>query len=115
MPLTFPSHAAAVLPLLYIAGTRRLPASALVVGSTAPDLIYLIGTKGADAHRPLGLLWFCLPAGIVAFLYLEALLLRLDGGAHSPGGAGAQRWAADIAWLSFCARVTYTLLHKQLK
>lgn len=75
MPLTFPSHAAAILPLLHVPGGRRLPASALVVGTTAPDLIYLVGTHGAAAHGPAGLLQFCLPAGLLAFVYLEALLL----------------------------------------
>ena len=75
MPLTFPSHAAAILPLRLLPGVRRLPTSALVIGSTAPDLTYLIGTYGADSHHPLGLLTFCLPAGVVAFLLLEALLL----------------------------------------
>ena len=79
MPLTFPSHAAAILPLLHLPGTRRLPAAALVVGSTAPDLIYLSGTRGAAAHLPWGLLQFCLPAGLLAFLYLESLLLPVLG------------------------------------
>lgn len=79
MPLTFPSHAAAVLPLLRIGGGRRLPASALVVGSTAPDLVYLVGTFGAAAHQPRGLLTVCLPAGLLAFLYLEALVLPVVG------------------------------------
>lgn len=75
MPLTFPSHAAAILPLLHLPGARRLPVSALVVGSTAPDLTYLVGTLGAAAHRPSGLLGFCLPAGLLAFFYVEALVL----------------------------------------
>lgn len=75
MPLTFPSHAAAILPLLHIRGVRRLPASALVLGTTAPDLIYLVGPLGAAAHHPAGLLSICLPAGLLAFLYVEALLL----------------------------------------
>ena len=79
MPLTFPSHAAAILPLLHLPATRRLPARALVVGSAAPDLIYLVGTLGAAAHRPAGLVLFCLPAGLLAFLYLEALLLPVLG------------------------------------
>jgi hypothetical protein len=79
MPLTFPAHAAAILPLLHLPGTRRLSARALVLGSTAPDLIYLVGVHGADAHRPLGLLQFCLPAGLLAFVYLEALLLPVLG------------------------------------
>ena len=75
MPLTFPSHAAAVLPLLHLPGTRRLPAAALVLGSAAPDLIYLVGTLGAAAHHPTGLPLICLPAGLLAFVVLEALLL----------------------------------------
>lgn len=79
MPLTFPSHAAAVLPLLHLPGARSLPASALVLGSTAPDLVYLVGTLGAAAHHPAGLLGFCLPAGVLAFLYLEALVLPVVG------------------------------------
>ncbi len=79
MPLTFPSHAAAVLPLLHLRGVQRLPASALVIGSTLPDLVYLVGTLGAAAHHPRGLLGFCLPAGILAFLYVEALLLPIVG------------------------------------
>ena len=80
MPLTFPSHAAAILPLLHLPGTRRLAPSALVVGSTAPDLSYLLGAYGgADSHRPWGLINFCLPAGLVAFLYLEWLLLPVLG------------------------------------
>ncbi len=74
MPLTFPSHAAAVLPFFHLPGARRLPVTALVIGSTAPDLIYLTRTHGAFAHLPLGLLTFCLPAGLLAFLYLEALV-----------------------------------------
>ncbi|WAS91773.1 DUF4184 family protein [Nannocystis punicea] len=79
MPLTFPSHAAAVLPLLHLPGARRLPASALVLGSTAPDLVYLVGTLGAAAHHPRGLISSCLPAGLLAFLYVEALLLPIVG------------------------------------
>lgn len=79
MPLTFPSHAAAVLPLLHLPGARHLPASALVLGSTAPDLVYLVGTLGAAAHHPGGLLGFCLPAGVLAFLYVEALVVPVVG------------------------------------
>ncbi|MCY1059350.1 DUF4184 family protein [Nannocystis sp. SCPEA4] len=79
MPLTFPSHAAAILPLLHLGGRRRLPATALVVGSGAPDLVYLVGTLGAAAHHPRGLLTICLPAGLLAFLYLEALVLPIAG------------------------------------
>jgi hypothetical protein len=80
MPLTFPSHAAAILPLLHLPGARRLSASALVIGTTTPDLVYLVGTLGAASHRPSGLLLFCLPAGLLAFVYVEALVLPILGG-----------------------------------
>ncbi len=79
MPLTFPAHAAAILPLLHLPGTRRLSASALVVGCTAPDLSYLIGAQSSESHLPWGLLTFCLPAGLLAFVYLEWLLLPVVG------------------------------------
>ncbi len=78
MPLTFPSHAAAILPLLTFRG-RRLPPSALVIGSAAPDLVYLVGTLGGDAHRPPGLFPICVPAGLVAFLYFETLVAPVLG------------------------------------
>lgn len=39
MPLTFPSHAAAVLPLKLLQPSR-LDGVALVIGSTTPDLPY---------------------------------------------------------------------------
>lgn len=79
MPLTFPSHAAAILPVLHLPGLRRLPPVALIIGSTAPDLIYLVKVHGAAAHLPSGLLRLCLPAGLLAFLYVEALLLPVFG------------------------------------
>lgn len=96
MPLTFPSHAAAILPLLRV-GEARLPARALVVGTTAPDLIYLVGPLGAAAHRPAGLLTICLPAGLLAFLYLEALVVPVLGPALV--GAAPRRVASTVARL----------------
>ncbi len=71
MPVTFPAHAAAVLPLLR---WRGLHATALIVGTTAPDLGYL-GEIGTFTHRPLGLFLFCVPAGVVAVAYVEGLVL----------------------------------------
>jgi hypothetical protein len=70
MPLT-PSHAAAA-PLLQRL-IRRLgvtvPMSALVVGTMAPDFAYLfrLAPGGGAWHTPLGLLIFCLPAGLVTW------------------------------------------------
>jgi hypothetical protein len=73
MPLTFPSHAAAVLPLSRARGW--LPPSALVVGSTAPDLAYLFDTTHLNFHRWPGLLWPCLPIAFGVWLLFEVLLL----------------------------------------
>src|SRR4051812_1473819 len=74
MPLTFPAHAAAVLPMLK---QRRLraPTTAWVVGSCAPDLSYLLGSHGPAAHSLRGLFTFCIPVGLLALLWLEILIL----------------------------------------
>jgi hypothetical protein len=66
MPWTF-AHAAAVLPF-----RRRLPLSALVVGSIAPDLSYYVGQFGfaTNTHSPAGLP-LCLLVGLVTLLLLQ--------------------------------------------
>lgn len=74
MPLTFPSHAAAVLPLMGHR-TRFLPPVALVVGTIAPDLGYLFGAHGPASHVPSGILTFSLPMGVIFYLWLEVLVL----------------------------------------
>ncbi|HYH82139.1 MAG TPA: DUF4184 family protein [Longimicrobium sp.] len=60
MPIT-PAHAAAAWPLHH--AFRRLPAAALVIGTMAPDLEYVLRMKpyGKFGHTPLGLFVFCLP------------------------------------------------------
>lgn len=95
MPLTFPSHAAAVLPFCW--ARRRWPRLgswldpvALVVGSTAPDLPYLLGWHGKPAHLPLGLATWCLPMGMVVYLWWEALVRPAFGlGPARQAGWGA--------------------------
>ncbi len=68
MPLT-PAHAAAVVPL-----GRWKPyfwLSPLVVGSMAPDFVYFLYPQPSwrhFGHSPLGLVVFCIPAGL-AVLY----------------------------------------------
>jgi hypothetical protein len=84
MPLT-PAHAA-VAPLLHRL-TRRfgvtVPMSALVIGTMTPDFAYLIRlTPGGGAwHTPLGLLVYCLPAGLATWIIFREIispaLLRL--------------------------------------
>ena len=71
VPLTFPSHVAAILPFRHIQLFRRIPLFALVVGSISPDLVYLLRTQGRASHEPLGLLTHCLPMGLVAFAIFE--------------------------------------------
>jgi hypothetical protein len=73
MPWTF-AHPAAVLPLQRI-GPWRLPFSALVVGSLAPDFGYYAGQYplAAFAHSPQGIVALCLPLGLLVL----ALWLRL--------------------------------------
>ncbi len=70
MPLTFPSHAAAVWPLHRVA-PRVLPAAALIVGSCTPDFAYLIGLNGLFTHSWKGTVFFSLPSGLLALAWLE--------------------------------------------
>jgi hypothetical protein len=84
MPLT-PSHAVAapliqrILRPLGIA----LPLSALVIGTMVPDFEYLIRLSpgGGEWHTRVGLLEFCLPAGLATWLLFRTVigpaLLRL--------------------------------------
>lgn len=76
MPVTLPAHAAAVLPF-FRERFRFLPPVALVVGSVSPDLSYLTGVYGTRPHAIDGLFTFCLPAGVVAWLWLEWLIFPL--------------------------------------
>ena len=64
MPIT-PAHAAAAWPLHR--AFRRLPAAALVIGTTAPDLEYVLRMQpvGRFGHTPVGLFVFCLPVTVV--------------------------------------------------
>lgn len=73
MPLTFPSHAAAVWPL-HRAAPRLLPAAALIVGSCTPDLAYLLaGIDGVFTHSLRGTLLFSIPMGLVTLAWLELI------------------------------------------
>lgn len=73
MPLTFPSHAAAILPLTH-PRLRALPPAALVVGAGAPDLGYLLRVGGSHAWSGL---WKVTLLGVMAWLWVELLLLPL--------------------------------------
>lgn len=74
MPFTF-AHPAAVLPLLRPLDRYALP-SALVVGSIAPDLTFFVPLvlPRTLTHGLAGLLLFCLPAGLLAWLMFHVVL-----------------------------------------
>lgn len=81
MPFTF-AHAAAAVPLRRPLG-RYGVMSALVIGSLSPDLQYFLPLDVAhdESHSLSGLLWFCLPAGLLGYalfhLFLKGPLLGL--------------------------------------
>ncbi|GLW33360.1 DUF4184 family protein [Actinoplanes regularis] len=68
MPLTFPSHPAAVLPLKTWR-PRWFDGVALAVGSMAPDLAYALDGSGLPvwplSHQVVGLVGWCLPLTLV--------------------------------------------------
>ena len=74
MPFTF-AHPAASVPLLRPLG-RYGVLSALVIGSLMPDLGYILpfSITRDESHSLLGLLWFCLPAGLVNYVLFHVLL-----------------------------------------
>ncbi|GIH07585.1 hypothetical protein Rhe02_56520 [Rhizocola hellebori] len=86
MPLTFPSHAAAVLPL-----KRWRPAwfdgVALVIGSASPDLAYALDGSGLPvyplSHQWPGLVLFCLPVTLLACVLVRWAAPGVA--AHLPG------------------------------
>ncbi|MEV0457984.1 DUF4184 family protein [Catellatospora methionotrophica] len=89
MPLTFPSHAAAVL-LLKRWGPRWFDGVALAAGAVAPDVAYLgldaDGRVFADTHTWPALLWWSLP---VALAYTWVVRRAVGTvAAHLPGS----RW-----------------------
>lgn len=73
MPLTFPSHAAAVLPWCRERG--RLPPTALIIGSCAPDFAYLFDTSHMNFHVWPGVLWPCVPIAIAMYVLFDGLVL----------------------------------------
>src|SRR4051812_4270493 len=74
MPFPFFAHQAAVLP--FKLRWPRLSGTGLVLGSIAPDFGYfLIGASVTrDWHRPHGVLLYCLPVAMVAYLLLTRVL-----------------------------------------
>ena len=105
MPYPF-AHPAAVLPLARPLGRFAVP-SALAIGSIAPDLWHLVPfADRADSHSAAALLWFCLPAGLLAYalfhLVLKQPLIALAWprlGAFACKGLPPSPWTAVVVSL----------------
>jgi len=71
MPFTV-AHAAAVLPLR----NSRLPLAALMIGSMSPDFAYFqpFDLARVSTHNLEGILFFCLPVGLAAWLLFVRVL-----------------------------------------
>ncbi|MFC5002005.1 DUF4184 family protein [Dactylosporangium cerinum] len=86
MPLTFPTHPAAVLPLK-LWRPRWFDEIALVIGSMAPDLAYALDGSGLPvwplSHQVRGLLLWCLPVTLAATWLIRRVAPVVA--AHLPG------------------------------
>ncbi len=96
MPFTL-CHPAVVLPL-HAAAPRLSSLSALAVGSMAPDFDYFLslGVGGGFTHSAAGVLFYCVPAGLLVWLVYH-LLLRDALLAWAPSGIAA-RMAPQCNW-----------------
>lgn len=76
MPLTI-AHPVAAIPFRHPLGRLGVLA-ALVIGSITPDLpLFLpLPLHRNTSHGAFGLLWFCLPAGVLAYLLYDYVLDR---------------------------------------
>lgn len=73
MPFTL-AHPVVVVPLHRLL-RRRLPLSALAIGSMAPDVEYMLrGGHGSIGHTPEGLVLFALPVGLAIFIIFQYLV-----------------------------------------
>jgi hypothetical protein len=73
MPYPF-AHPAAIVPLVGPMGRFAVP-SALAIGSMIPDAWYFVPLLARnDSHSLGGLVWFCLPAGLLAYLLFHLVL-----------------------------------------
>jgi hypothetical protein len=76
MPFTF-AHPAAAVPLARPMG-RYGVLSALIIGSMAPDIAYLlpIGVMRNESHSLGGLFWYCLPIGLAGYVLYHWFMKR---------------------------------------
>jgi Domain of unknown function (DUF4184) len=75
MPFTL-AHPAAALPLHRLCRSR-LPLSALIIGTMAPDFAYFTPyAAGVATHNLEALIWFCWPLGFAVWLVFTQVLER---------------------------------------
>lgn len=107
MPYAF-AHPAAVIPLARLLGKLAVP-SALAIGSVIPDAWYFLPfLKRTDSHSLLGLVLFCLPAGLFAYaafhlIFKEPLLALLPRALAARAGAFACRGLPRAPWRAVIA------------
>ena len=105
MPYPF-AHPAAVLPLAPLMGRLAVP-SALAIGSVLPDLWYFVPmVTRSQSHSAAGLIWFCIPLGLLVYalfhLVLKEPLIALLSprlAAFSSSGLPVARWYAVLVSL----------------
>jgi len=104
MPVT-PAHSAAAWPLRKIA--PALPLSALVIGAMSPDYEYFLRLAPISrlGHRPAGLIFFCIPVSMLAWVVFRRLVrpVILD---LLPPGLARMLGPASASWLLALAAVT---------
>jgi hypothetical protein len=120
MPFTL-AHPAAVAPFWPLVQRNYLPLCALVIGTLSPDFEYLwrLRPEWRWSHAPLGVLYFCLPIGLLAlgiWVYLvrapvRQLLAMPPSSLATPfrwwllgGVAIAAGAATHVAWDGFTHR-----------
>ena len=117
MPATFPSHAAAVLPLK-LWRPRWFDGVALVIGSMAPDLGYPLAgwVSLPDTHSAVALLWWNLPVTLVV-----SALVRISApgvAVHLPArwfalpDYGALRRTSHRWYVTVCSALLGALSHE---
>jgi hypothetical protein len=118
MPFTFLAHQAPVLPLKRW-GPRAFDGTALVIGSMAPDLVYVLdGTSWEiDAHSVTGQIIWCLPLTVVLTWLLKRYVTPVVGtwlsGRRSGllrGLAALGRWDARPSWHNGVVLVSSALI-----
>ncbi|MFC7544864.1 DUF4184 family protein [Plantactinospora sp. GCM10030261] len=114
MPLTFPSHAAPVLPLK-LWRPRWFDGVALCAGTVTPDAGYLLRGTAAEpmpTHSLAGLIWWCLPVALVyTWIFRRTVgpvARQLPGRWRAYAGIGGHR---HRLWITLSSALVGSLSH----